>query len=281
MTQRLHGKVALITGAARGQGRSHAVRLAEEGADVIAVDVCEQIASCPYPGATEGDLEETVRLVEKHGRRIVAVKADVRSSEQLDAAVASGVAELGRVDVVCANAGIGSFAPAWLTSDEQWRDILDINLTGVWRTCKAAIPTMIAQETGGSIIITSSAAALRANGNLAAYSSAKLGLVGLMRELALELAPHRVRVNTVHPCEVNTPMIDNDEVGALFMPGRTLSSPEERRDAMAKILTPIKMLPIPWVEAEDVSNLVAFLASDESRYITGTTMRVDGGYSAK
>lgn len=281
MMQRLDGKVALITGAARGQGRSHAIRLAEEGADIIAIDVCEQIASCPYPGATDDDLAETVRLVEKLDRRIVAVKADVRSSEQLDAAVASGLAELGRIDIVCANAGIGSFAPAWLITDEQWRDILDINLTGVWRTCKAAIPTLIEQGDGGSIIITSSAAALRANGNLAAYSAAKLGLVGLMRELALELAPHRIRVNTVHPCEVNTPMIDNDEVGALFMPGRPVGSPEERRAAMAEILTPIKMLPIPWVEAEDVSNLVAFLAGGESRYITGTTMRVDGGYSAK
>ena len=279
--QRLDGKVALITGAARGQGRSHAVRLAEEGADIIAIDICEQIASCPYPGATEDDLAETVRLVEKLDRRIVAVKADVRSSAQLDAAAASGLAELGRIDIVCANAGIGSFAPAHLITDEQWRDILDINLSGVWRTCKATIPTLIEQGDGGSIIITSSAAALRANGNLAAYSAAKLGLVGLMRELALELAPHRVRVNTVHPCEVNTPMIDNDEVGALFLPGQPVGTREERMAAMAAVLTPIKMLPIPWVEAEDVSNLVAFLAGDESRYITGTTLRVDGGYSAK
>lgn len=279
--ERLTGKVALITGAARGQGRSHAVRLAEEGADIIALDICEQIASCPYPGATEDDLEETARLVEKLGRRVVTRVADVRSSEQLDAAVADGVTELGRIDIVCANAGIGSFAPAWLTTDDQWRDVLDINLTGVWRTCKAVVPQLIEQGDGGSIIITSSAAALRANGNLAAYASAKLGLVGLMHELALELAPHHVRVNTVHPCEVNTPMIDNDEVGALFMPGRPIGSAEQRREAMAEILTPIKMLPIPWVEPEDISHLVAFLASDESRYITGTTMRVDGGYSAK
>ena len=143
------------------------------------------------------------------------------------------------------------------------------------------IPTLLEQATGGSIIITSSAAALRANGNLAAYSSAKLGLVGLMRELALELSPHHIRVNAIHPCEVNTPMVDNDEVAALFMPGLPVMTAPERRLAMADVLTPIKMLPIPWVEAEDVSNLVAFLASDESRYITGSSMRVDGGYAAK
>ena len=280
MTGRLEGKVAFITGAARGQGRSHAVRLAEEGADIIAVDVAQEIDSVKrfYPGASEADLAETVEAVEALDRRIVAAKADVRDYAALKEALDDGVAQLGHVDIVSANAGIFLFGePAHLVSDRDWADVLDINLTGVWHTTKAVIPHLIEQGTGGSIIITSSVAGLKGLANVAAYVASKHGVVGLMRTLALELAPHAIRVNTVHPTSVATDMILNDAVYRLFLPD-TDSPTREQAIETFKALHP---LPVPWVEAVDISNAVLFLASDEARYVTGTELKVDAGSTTR
>jgi len=275
---RVEGKVAFITGAARGQGRSHAIRLAQEGADIIAIDACEDQPNIPYPGATEADLAETVRLVEALDRRIIATKADVRDFAALKAAVDDGVAQLGRLDIVSANAGIG--VEPRLTEDvpeEVWTDMLDVNLSGVWRAAKAAIPHMKAAGNGGSIVLTSSAAGLRAYANAGAYVSAKHGVVGLMRTLALELAPHMIRVNSIHPTQVDTDMIQNEATYRLFRPD--LEHPT--REDFAPASQTMNALPIPWVEAIDISNAVLFLASDEARYITGVTLSVDAGSNIK
>jgi len=270
---KLEGKVAFITGAARGQGRSHAVWLAREGADIIAIDVCEDIETVPYAGATEANLAETVEEVEALDRRIVARKADVRDYAGLKAALDEGVAELGRLDIVSANAGIFSHSPTPDLTEEQWGQMLDINLTGVWRTCKAAIPHLTANGRGGSIIITSSVAGLRGTPNFAHYAAAKHGLVGLMRSLALELAPHGIRVNSVHPGNVNTPMVHHEDLYRMFMPGSENPTREEITER-AKTMSP---LATPWLEPADISSALLFLASDEGRYITGVTLPLDAG----
>jgi (+)-trans-carveol dehydrogenase/(-)-trans-carveol dehydrogenase len=271
---KLEGKVAFITGAARGQGRSHAVRLAQEGADIIAVDICEDVPGIPYAGATEADLAETVQQVEALDRRIVAAKADVRDYAGLKRALDDGVAQLGRLDIVSANAGIGT-SPynAWEMDDSVWQTMIDINLTGVWHTAKAAIPHLIDGGRGGSIILTSSAAGLQAYQNIAHYVSAKHGVVGLMRTLALELAPYSIRVNSIHPTQVDTPMIQNEATYRLFRPD--LEHPT--KDDFAPASQEVNALPIPWVEPIDISNAVLFLASDEARYVTGVTLPVDAG----
>ena len=270
----LDGKVAFITGAARGQGRSHAIRLAQEGADIIAVDICEDVTGIPYPGATEADLAETVKQVEALDRRIVAAKADVRDYAGLKAALDDGVAQLGRLDIVSANAGIGTSPHhAWEIDDATWQTMIDINLTGVWHTAKAAIPHLIEGGNGGAIILTSSAAGLQAYENIAHYVSAKHGVVGLMRTLALELAPYSIRVNSIHPTQVDTPMIQNEATYRLFRPD--LDHPT--RDDFAPASQSVNALPIPWVEPVDISNAVLFLASDEGRYVTGVTLPVDAG----
>ncbi len=273
---RLRGKVALITGAARGQGRSHAVRLAQEGADIIAVDVCQTLASTPYWGATAEDLAQTAKEVEALDRRVLTRTVDVRDSAALDAAVAEGLSEFGHLDIVCANAGIASFAPAWELTEDVWQEMLDVNLTGVWRTAKATIPTMIAQGTGGSIVLTSSIAGLIAFPQLAHYTAAKHGVTGLMRTLALELAPYGIRCNSVHPTTVDTPMISNEAVYSLFLGGLAGAT---RADAEVGMKA-MNALPIPWVEAVDISNAVLWLASDEARYVTGTTQVIDAGAMA-
>ena len=274
---RVEGKVAFITGAARGQGRSHAVRLAQEGADIIAVDVLEEIPGAPYGPATEEDLAETVAQVEALDRRIVARKADVRDQSALTAALDAGVAELGRLDIVCANAGISTaMAPAEDLAEEIWLDMIDVNLSGVWRTCKAAIPHLRAAG-GGSMILTSSDAGLFAFPNIAHYVSAKHGVVGLMRTLALELAPDMIRVNSVHPTVVDTPMVNNEATFRLFRPDLDNPGVEDFKVAA----TTINALPIPWVEAVDISNAVLWLASDEARYVTGVALPVDAGAYAK
>jgi (+)-trans-carveol dehydrogenase len=275
---RVEGKVAFITGAARGQGRSHAIRLAQEGADIIAIDVCEAIAENQYPPATEEDLAETVRQVEALDRRIVARKADVRDFDQLKSAVDAGVAELGRLDIVSANAGIGgTFGRSEDIPDDQFMNMVDINLTGVWRTCKAAIPHLKAGGRGGSIILTSSDAGLFAYENISHYVSAKHGVVGLMRTLALELAPDMIRVNSIHPTTVNTPMVNNEATFKLFRPDLEHPTMEDFGEA-AKVMN---ALPIPYVEAVDISNALLFLASDEARYITGVPLPVDAGAAVK
>ncbi|MCE0764652.1 mycofactocin-coupled SDR family oxidoreductase [Pseudonocardia kujensis] len=273
MAGRVEGKVALVTGAARGQGRSHALRLAQEGADIIAVDLCADVASAPYDGATEADLAETVKQVEDLDRRVLSRVADVRDLRALEATVADGIAEFGHLDVVVANAGIGSFAPAWEITEDSWQEMLDINLTGVWKTTKAAIPAMLEQGTGGSIILTSSIAGLIAFGNLAHYTAAKHGVTGLMRTLAVELAPHRIRCNSVHPTTVDTDMVNNESMYSLFLGGQRGAT---RADAEAGF-TALNAIPIPWVDPVDISNAVLYLASEEARYVTGTTHVVDAG----
>ena len=273
MTGRVEGKVAFITGAARGQGRSHAVRLAQEGADIIAVDLCDQVDSVPYQMATPEDLADTVKQVEALDRRIVATKADVRDYDALKKALDDGVARLGRLDIVSANAGIASFGRAEELPEQTWQDMIDTNLTGVWHAAKAAIPHLIAGGRGGSIVLTSSAAGLKAYANAAHYVSAKHGVVGLMRTLALELAPHMIRVNSLHPTQVDTDMVMNEFTFKLFSPDKQNPTIEDFGPASQAM----NALPVPWVEPVDISNALLFLASDEARYITGVTLPVDAG----
>lgn len=270
---RVEGKVAFITGAARGQGRSHAVRLAQEGADIIAVDLCGQVESVPYPMATPDDLADTVKLVKALDRRIVAIQTDVRESAQMKAAADEGVAHLGRLDIVSANAGVFSAGSVGELGEQAWKDMIDINLTGVWHTCQATVHHLIEGGRGGSVILTSSAAGLKAYQGAAHYVSAKHGIVGLMRALALELAPHSIRVNSIHPTQVDTGMIMNAAVYGRFRPD--LDSPN--RGDMAAVSQAINALPIPWVEPIDISNALLFLASDEARYVTGVALPVDAG----
>jgi SDR family mycofactocin-dependent oxidoreductase len=274
MPGRVEGKVAFITGAARGQGRSHAVRLAQEGADIIAVDICEPVRHISYEFPTEADLAETARQVEQLDRRIVTHKVDIRDYDGLKAAVDDGVAQLGRLDIVSANAGLGS-SPyrAWEMPQEVWQDMVDVNLTGQWLTCKAAIPHMIEGGRGGSIVLTSSMAALRTYANIAHYTSAKHGVVGLMKTLALELGEYNIRVNSLHPTQVDTPMIMNDAAYQLFRPD--LESPG--REDMAQPSQAMHTLPVPWVEPVDISNALLYLVSDEGRYVTGVTHAVSAG----
>jgi (+)-trans-carveol dehydrogenase len=274
---RLEGKVAFITGAARGQGRSHAIRLAEEGANVIAVDICAHIGSVPYDMATLDDLSVTVRAIEKIGRKVIASQADVRSFTSLDAALAKGVAEFGRLDIVSANAGVVSARAAHRMAEETWQDVIDVNLTGAWHTAKAAIPHLIAGGQGGSIVLTSSATALKPSQNLAHYIAAKCGVIGLMKTLALELAPYSIRVNALAPGAVNTEMIMNSATYRLFRPD--LADPSAA-DA-AGVLEGLHALPVSWVEPGEVSNALVFLASDEGKYITGTVLPVDAGWAVR
>jgi SDR family mycofactocin-dependent oxidoreductase len=271
---KLEGKVAFITGAGRGQGRSHAIRLAEEGADIIAVDICRDYDTVSYGMATEADLAQTVKAVEALDRRIIATQADVRDAAALKAALDDGVAQLGRLDIVSANAGIFSFGTLEEMDDATWQDMIDVNLTGVWHTAKAAIPHLRAAG-GGSIILTSSTAGLQAIPNTGHYNSAKHGVVGLMRTLARELAPDMIRVNSVHPTAVNTDMIQNSATYELFAPD--LPAAERTRDMLAPRFGELNVLPIPWVEPVDISNAVLWLASDEARYVTGVTLPVDAG----
>ncbi|GAA0249822.1 mycofactocin-coupled SDR family oxidoreductase [Cryptosporangium japonicum] len=277
---RVEGKVAFITGAARGQGRSHALRLAQEGADIIAVDVAEDIPSVTrfYPGATEADLAETVKQVEALDRRIIASKVDVRDYAALKNALDAGVAELGHVDIVSANAGIFLHSDkTHEVSDSDWDDVLDINLKGVWHTVKAAIPHLIAQGTGGSIVLTSSTAGIKGTPNVAPYTASKHGVVGLMKTLALELAEHNIRVNSIHPTGVATDMILNETTFKLFLPDQEHPTQEQA----APVFQSTNALPVPWVEPIDISNALLFLASDEARYVTGLELKVDAGYTTK
>jgi (+)-trans-carveol dehydrogenase len=275
----LDGKVAFVTGAARGQGRSHARRLAEEGADVIAIDACATPDWLSYPLATDADLAQTVKEVEALDRRIVARRADVRDLGAVRAALDEGVAELGgRLDIVCANAAIISQpVPTWEIDLTQWRELIDVTLTGVFVTIKAAVPHMIAAGNGGSIALTSSGAALISGPGLGDYKAAKAGLLSLTRTLACELAEHFIRVNAICPTAVDTPMIQNETLYRSFRPD--LPNPG-REDVKAGFQT-MNLLPIPWVEPVDVSNAIVWLASDAARYITGVTLPVDAGNQHK
>jgi (+)-trans-carveol dehydrogenase len=273
----LAGKVALITGAARGQGRSHAVRLAAEGADIIAIDICAQIESVPYPLARPADLEQTAAEVRALGGRIVTAHADVRSQAELRAAVDAAVGELGRLDIVCANAGIHSSAPAHELPEQAWQDLIDVNLTGVWLTCKVAVPHIIAGGRGGVVIVTASVAGHKPYATISHYVAAKHGLIGLTKTLAQELAPHGIRVNAISPTQVDTDMIQNDMIYRLFVP----DAERPTREQFAEASQATNLLPVPWVAPSDVSDAVAFLAGDGARFITGVSLPVDAGVLAK
>jgi SDR family mycofactocin-dependent oxidoreductase len=279
MAGRLEGKVAFITGAARGQGRSHAVRLAEEGADIIAVDLCGPVSgNTQIAPATPDDLVETADLVKQLNRRIVTAEVDVRDYTALKAAVDGGVEQLGRLDIVCANAGIGNGGQTLdRTSEADWTDMIDVNLSGVWKTVKAAVPQLISQGEGGSIILTSSVGGLKAYPHTGHYIAAKHGVVGLMRTFAVELGQHSIRVNSIHPTNVNTPLFMNEGTMRLFRPDLENPGPDD----LAVAAQFMHVLPIGWVEPVDISNAVLFLASDEARFITGLTMTVDAGSMLK
>jgi SDR family mycofactocin-dependent oxidoreductase len=262
----LEGKVALVTGAARGQGRAHAVRLAAEGADVIAVDVCAPVESVKYPNATTEDLAETARMVEHHDRRIQTYQADVRDLSALEEAVRQGVDRLGRLDIVVANAGIMTAGRLWEITPEQWDQVIAVNLTGVWHTIKATVPILIGQGTGGSVILVSSPAGLVGTPFIGHYVASKHGVVGLCRTLANEVGEYNIRVNSIHPSPVNTILITDPDLGPLI-------------EQYATTLAPLFMntLPFTMMEPEDVSGLVAFLAGDDARYMTGAQVPLDMG----
>jgi SDR family mycofactocin-dependent oxidoreductase len=269
MTGRLTDKVAFITGAARGQGRAHAVRMAHEGADIIAVDIADKLPSCvPYDSATEKDLDETVRLVESTGRRIISSAIDVRDFDGLCKTVSDAVATLGRLDVIVANAGI-SAPQVWNEiTPESFRDVMDVNVTGVWNTVMAGAQQIIDGGRGGSIILISSAAGLKMQPFMIHYTASKHAVTGMARAFAAELGPHKIRVNSVHPGPVNTAMGSGDMVEAVGRANNTIPT-------MANVLTPF--LP-NWVsEPEDIADTVCWLASDESRNVTAAAVPVDQG----
>jgi SDR family mycofactocin-dependent oxidoreductase len=268
-TGRVAGKVALITGVARGQGRSHALRLAAEGADIIGIDLCTDVGAIPYPLATPDDLAETVRLVEATGARMVAAEADVRDPEALAAAVGDGVGRLGRLDIAIANAGVCTVQRWDEVTPALWDAVIGINLTGAWNTCVAAIPPLV-EAGGGSLVLISSVAGLKGQPFLAPYVASKHGMVGVMRTLANELAARSIRVNTIHPTGVDTPML----AGMAGLTARIEASP----DTGSVFLN---SLPVDVVAPSDVSDAVLYLASDQSRYVTGLTMTVDAGSSAR
>jgi SDR family mycofactocin-dependent oxidoreductase len=274
---RVEGKVAFITGGARGQGRSHAVRLAEEGADVVIVDACEDVPTSGYAMATTADLEETAGMVEALGRRVLARRADVRDQAALDAVVAEALAALGPIEIVSANAGVANFGRSWELTDEQWNDVLDIDLTGVWRTTKAVVPSMLEAGRGGSIVLTSSAGGVQGIQNFAHYVAAKHGVVGLMKTLANEVAEHRIRVNAVVPGTVLTPMAMNEPAYKLFRPDLEAPTLDDVKDAMQSM----HALPVPWLDPIDVSNAILWLSSDEARYVTGVVLPIDAGWINK
>ena len=275
---RLDGKVALITGAARGQGRAHALKLAEEGADIVAVDILEDaggdIGYLPYEISRKEDLDETVARVEEMGRRGIAVQADVRSQEELDAAVERGISELGKIDILVANAGIVSMEPFWEMTEEMWRDMIDINLSGVWRSAKAVAPHMI-ERRRGNIVMIGSANSFEPTFGHTHYVAAKHGVLGLMRNVALELAPYDVRCNAVCPGAIDTTMLNNPVMYQRFAG----SGEPTRKNAIESVrhynlLNDRSMLP-----PEAVSNAVLWLASDEAEHVTGVALRVDAGHT--
>lgn len=274
----LDGKVAFVTGAARGQGRSHAIRLAEDGADLIIMDICHKVSTTDYKGATSDDLAETARHIEKLGRKVVAHEGDVRDLAGLCQTVADGVDQLGRLDIVVANAGIFSSAPVHELSEDQWNAMIDVNLSGVWKTIKATVPVLIEQGDGGSIILISSTGGTQGFPNFAHYVAAKHGVIGLTRSIANELGAHRIRCNAIQPTSVLTDMIDHEAMYRLFRPDLESPTHEDFRDACQ---AGMNLLPIPWLEPRDISAAVAWLASDEARYVTGIALPIDAGAMVK
>lgn len=275
---RVSGKVALVTGAARGQGRSHAIELAKEGAAIVATDVgVGTLPGVEYPVATSEELEETARLVRELGGRIIIAEADTRDADAVQAVVDAGIAEFGYIDVVVANAGVFTWGPAAELSWSDWHTVVDINLNGTWNTVRAVLPSMIARGKGGSIMMTASQIATRGQSNAVAYAASKAGIVGMMRALAAELAQHNIRVNTIHPSTVYSPMILNEPVYKVFRPDLENPGVEE----MEAELRPFHMLPVAALDAIDISHAVVYLASDESRYVTSLRFAIDAGSTQK
>jgi SDR family mycofactocin-dependent oxidoreductase len=273
---RFDGKVALITGGARGQGRSHAVRFAQEGADVAFCDIASQLDTVPYPMAKPDDLAETVRLVEDLDRRCVAVQADVRDRGQVDAFAEQARTELGRIDFLLANAGIFTFSTVAEMDDRMWREMIDTNLTGVFNAVRAVLPAMVAQGYG-RIVATSSMAGKMGFPNVGHYCAAKWGVIGLVKSVAQEVAANGITVNAVCPTGVDTTMIQNEAAYRLFVPDKE----NPTREDAAPGFQGLNAIPVPWVEPSDISNAMAFLCSDEARYITGETIAVAAGQNAQ
>jgi SDR family mycofactocin-dependent oxidoreductase len=274
---KLDGKVAFITGVARGQGRSHAVTFAREGANIIGLDLCAKPTTTAYDGSTEEDLQETVRLVKEAGGDILVDVADTRDYEQVQAVFDRGLAQFGRVDIVVPNAGICSGAKTWEITPDDWAEMVDINLNGVFHTVKAAIPTLIAQGEGGSIVFIGSTEALKGAENISSYAAAKHGVTGLMTSLARELGQYNIRVNSINPTCVDTHMINNDFVYGLFRPD--LDKPT--RADVIDTFSNTHILPVPWIEPKDVSEAILYLVADTGRYFTASTMVIDAGFIVK
>ena len=273
---KLDGKVALITGGARGQDRSHALTLAREGADIVICDIASQIETVPYHMATEDQLTETVRLVEDLDRRCVAVKADVRDPSQVQSVVDRAINEFGKIDILSANAGIFSFSTIAEMSDQMWHDMIDTNLTGVFNSMRAVVPHMVRQGYG-RIVATSSVAGRMGFANIAHYVSAKWGVIGLVKSLAQEVAANGITVNAICPTNVDTDMIQNEAFYSLFVAGVRHATKEQA----ARAGTAMNAIPIPWVESQDISNALLFLVSDDARYITGEAIHVAAGATAR
>jgi SDR family mycofactocin-dependent oxidoreductase len=272
---RFDGKVVLITGGARGQGRSHALKFAQEGADVAFCDIASQLDTVPYPMSKPDDLQETVRLVEDLDRRCLGVTADVRDRGQLDAFAEQARTELGRIDFLLANAGIFSFSTVADMPDSTWQEMIDTNLTGVFHAMRSVLPAMLEQGYG-RIVATSSMAGKTGMANIAHYCAAKWGVIGLVKSLAQEVAANGITVNAVCPTSVDTTMIQNEAAYKLFLPDVAAPSREDAAPAFQSL----NAIPVPWVETVDISNAMAFLCSDEARYITGETLAVAAGQNA-
>ncbi|MBS1837016.1 MAG: mycofactocin-coupled SDR family oxidoreductase [Actinobacteria bacterium] len=275
--RRFEGKVVFVSGVARGQGRNHAIRFAEEGARIIGVDLCHDLEHAPYPMSSPEDLAETVRLVESAGGAMHAEQADVRDLAAVKSAVKAGIERYGRLDVILANAGTYSPLPVQFVADDSWSETIDINLTGVFHAVKAGVRQMVEQNEGGAIVITSSTAGIKGFYGAPAYCAAKHGVVGFMRSLALELAPNQIRVNSVHPTSVYTPMIINDVFPKLVR----MDHPDPGEAETAEFLQQMQPMGNPWIEVDDVTNAILFLCSDDARYITGVTLPVDAGATIK
>jgi SDR family mycofactocin-dependent oxidoreductase len=273
----LDGQVAFITGLARGQGRSHALTFAREGADIIGLDLCGDIASTSYPGATAEDLEETGRLIKETGRRAVLSQGDVRDYDQVQAAFDRGIEQLGRVDIVIPNAGICAGGKTWEITADAWRETIDVNLTGAWHAVKAAVPTLINQGTGGSVVFIGSTEALKGAENMSSYAASKHAITGLMTSLSRELGQYNIRVNSVNPTCVDTNMIQNPYVWGLFEPDNPNPTRDSVRDAFART----HILPVPWMEPADVSRAILYLVGESGRYITASTLTIDAGFIIK
>lgn len=269
----LDGKVALITGGSRGQGRAHAVTCAREGADVIIADIADQMGTVPYQMATQGDLDETVSQVEALDRRILAIKADVRDQQQLDDVAARGIAEFGKIDILIANAGIWTLAPFWELTDDQWDEMIGVNLTGVWKSAKAVAPHMIERQSG-SIVITSSTAGLEPALGYAHYAAAKHGVIGLMKNIALELAPYGIRCNSINPGAINTPMNNHQDAWDLFAghPGGTGQDRIEVGYAYAALKG------TSFMDPQVIADTALYLNSELAAKVTGVTIPVDAGH---